>query len=160
MTDDFLKWAFGYDFLAEHYTWSKWHQVETQGAEWESTIYSRDCISWFFEGDIKLWFKRLVNKRHRVPVRAMSLQSCPTLQPHGSSIHGILQARILECVSMPFSKGSSWPRDRTSIFYVSCTGRWALYHLSSATWESVRQIMLAKNQETSLFTIAKVDMIR
>ena len=79
MTDDFLKWAFGYYFLAEHYTWDKWRQVETQGAEWESTLYSRDCISWFFEGDIKLWFERLVNKRHLVPVHATSLQSCPTL---------------------------------------------------------------------------------
>ena len=31
----------------------------------------------------------------------------------GSSVHGILQARILEWVAMPSSKGSSWPRDRT-----------------------------------------------
>ena len=29
----------------------------------------------------------------------------------GSSVHGTLQARILEWVSMPFSRGSSWPRD-------------------------------------------------
>ena len=31
----------------------------------------------------------------------------------GSSVHGILQARLLEWVAMPFSKGSSWPRDQT-----------------------------------------------
>ena len=31
----------------------------------------------------------------------------------GSSVHGILQARILKWVTMPFSKGSSQPRDRT-----------------------------------------------
>ena len=31
----------------------------------------------------------------------------------GSSVHGILQARILECVAIPFSRGSSQPRDRT-----------------------------------------------
>ena len=31
----------------------------------------------------------------------------------GSSVHGTLQARILECVAIPFSRGSSWPRDRT-----------------------------------------------
>ena len=35
----------------------------------------------------------------------------------GSSVHGILQARILEWVAMPSSRGSSWPRDQT---YVSC----------------------------------------
>ena len=44
-------------------------------------------------------------------------QSCPTLcdpmdcSPPGSSIHGILQARILEWVAISFSRGSSWPRD-------------------------------------------------
>ena len=44
-----------------------------------------------------------------------SLQSCPTLcnprdcSPPGSSVHGILQARILEWVATPFSRGSSTP---------------------------------------------------
>ena len=50
---------------------------------------------------------------------AKSLQSCPMLcdpvdcSPPGSSVHGILQARILEGVAMPSSKGSSQPRDQT-----------------------------------------------
>ena len=35
----------------------------------------------------------------------------------GSSVHEILQARILEWVAIPFSRGSSWPRDRA---YISC----------------------------------------
>ena len=39
----------------------------------------------------------------------------------GSSVHGILQARILEWVTMPSSRGSSRPRDRT---YVSCLLHW------------------------------------
>ena len=52
-------------------------------------------------------------------MHAKSLQSCPVLcdlmdcSPPGSSVHGILQARILEWVAMPFSRGSSWPRDQT-----------------------------------------------
>ena len=33
----------------------------------------------------------------------------------GSSIHGILQARILEWVAIPFSRGSSQPRDQTQV---------------------------------------------
>ena len=33
----------------------------------------------------------------------------------GSSVHGILQARILEWVAIPFSRGSSWPRDWTRV---------------------------------------------
>ena len=45
-------------------------------------------------------------------------QSCPTLcdpmdsNPPGSSVHGILQARILEWVAIPFSRGSSQATDR------------------------------------------------
>ena len=35
--------------------------------------------------------------------------------PPGSSVHGILQARILVWVAISFSRGSSWPRDRTCI---------------------------------------------
>ena len=48
-------------------------------------------------------------------------QACPTLcspmkySLQGSSVHGILQARILEWIAIPFSKGFSWPRDRTRV---------------------------------------------
>ena len=48
-------------------------------------------------------------------------QSCLTLckamncSPQGSSAHRILQARILEWVAMPSSKGSSQPRDQTQV---------------------------------------------
>ena len=49
-------------------------------------------------------------------------------RPSGSSVHGIPQARILEWVPMIFSRGSSQPRDQTSVSYVSCIGRQVLYH--------------------------------
>ena len=48
-------------------------------------------------------------------------QLCPTLCDlmdcilSGSSVHGILQARILQWVAIPFYRGSSWPSDRTWI---------------------------------------------
>ena len=45
----------------------------------------------------------------------------------GSSVHGILQAEILEWVALPSFRGSSRPRDRTCISYVSCIGRQVLY---------------------------------
>ena len=48
--------------------------------------------------------------------------------PPGSSVHGILQARILEWVAMPSSRRSSWPRDWTCVSRVSCIGRRVLYH--------------------------------
>ena len=41
-------------------------------------------------------------------------QSCPTLcHPMDYTVHGILQARILEWVAFPFSRGPSQPRDQT-----------------------------------------------
>ena len=48
--------------------------------------------------------------------------------PPGSSVKGILQARVLEWVSMPFSRGSSQRRDRTCVSYISFIGRWVFYH--------------------------------
>ena len=45
-----------------------------------------------------------------------------------SSVHGILQARVLEWAAMTSSKVSSRPRDQTHISYVSCIGRQVLYH--------------------------------
>ena len=57
-------------------------------------------------------------------VKVLGSQSYPTLcnpmdcSPPGSSIHGLLQARILEWVVMPPSRGSSQPRDWTHISYV------------------------------------------
>ena len=43
----------------------------------------------------------------------------------GSSVHGILQVKILEWVAISFSRGSSRPKDVTCS---SCFGRWILYH--------------------------------
>ena len=59
-------------------------------------------------------------------VHAQLLQSCPTLcnpmdcSLPGSSVRGILQARILEWVAMSFSRGFSQPRDWTCISWGSC----------------------------------------
>ena len=67
-------------------------------------------------------------------LKVLVTQSCLTLcdpmdySPPGSSVHGILQARILEWVAMPSSRGSSQLRDQTPISYVSCIGRQVLYH--------------------------------
>ena len=52
----------------------------------------------------------------------------------GSSVHGILQARILEWVAMPSSRGSFRPRNRTRVSGISCTGRRILYY--HAAWEA------------------------
>ena len=39
--------------------------------------------------------------------------------PPCSSVQGILQARILECIVIPFSRGSSWPRDQTQVSHIA-----------------------------------------
>ena len=54
-------------------------------------------------------------------VKVVAAQSCPSLcnpvdcGPPGSSVHGIPQARVLEWGAIPFSRGSSQPRDWTQI---------------------------------------------
>ena len=50
-----------------------------------------------------------------------------------SSVQGIspsrnLQAKILEWIAMPSSRGSFWLEDWTGVSYISCTGRQVLYH--------------------------------
>ena len=52
-------------------------------------------------------------------------QSCPTLcdpvecSPQSTSVHGIIQARILEWVAMPSSSGSFQPRDQTQVSHIA-----------------------------------------
>ena len=59
------------------------------------------------------------------PQKLLLPQLCPTLgdpmdcNPPGSSVHGILQARILEWLAIPFPGGFSWPRDWTRVSYIS-----------------------------------------
>ena len=80
--------------------------------------------------------------------RAKSLQLCLTLcdatdhSPPGSSVHEILQARILEWVAISFYGESSQPRDRTHISYISCIGRQILYDCT--TWEAKFRLPASK----------------
>ena len=86
---------------------------------------------WFGEtGRLFLWIfykwslKALIS--YCVCAACLVGQSCLTLcdsvdySPPGFSVHEILQARILEWAAIPFSRGSSPPRDQT---WVSCIGR-------------------------------------
>ena len=92
---------------------------------------------------LKIWLRtqqQISNKSQYIRILGyvcvcmLSLQSCLTLcNLPGSSVHGILQVRILEWVAIPFSRGSSWPRDWT---HSSCiTGRFF-------TTESQRKLIL------------------
>ena len=53
----------------------------------------------------------------KVESESCSVQLCDPMDwsPPGSTVHGISQARILEWVAIPFSRGSSRPRDQTQV---------------------------------------------
>ena len=70
---------------------------------------------------------------YTIDVYAKSLQLCLTLcdpmdySLPGSSVHAILQARILEWVAVSFSRGSSQPRDQTCVSCISWHWQVILY---------------------------------
>ena len=73
--------------------------------------------------EIIIYTKNICLAWHLVPVCVLIAHSCLTLRDSmdcnlsGSSVHEILQARILEWIAISFSRGSSLPRDQT---WVSC----------------------------------------
>ena len=83
---------------------------------------------WYDQHSIKriccfIWNGNLYTKNKLSKVYVLVAQLCPTLcdpmccSPPDSSVHGVLQARILEWVAVPFSRGSYWPSGWT---WVSC----------------------------------------
>ena len=101
-----------------------WVTMRKGAADCLRTGFCYCCFIFFFSPNVDLFTCHLISS---LCVCANLLQSCPTLcnpldcSPPGSSVHGILQARILEWVTISVSRGSSWPRDRTQVSYVSCT---------------------------------------
>ena len=94
-----------------------------------SKVSANPCLSWqqyqdwcewpnfhFYYGESRRW-----GITSKVTLSVLPAQSRPTLRdptdssPPGSSVHGILQARIQEWVTISFSRGSSWPRDQTRV---------------------------------------------
>ena len=89
---------------------------------------------------------------------AQSLQSCPALcNPvdcsfPGSSVHGILQARILEWVAISSSRGSSRPRDHTRVSRIACIGKG--FFITRATWKPMLysgSMCIRQSQTPNLF---------
>ena len=90
--------------------------------EWVAISFSSVNIKKCFVSSCAKVFKYSRNTHTHTDMCARSVAStlCHPMDhsPPGSSVHGILQARILERVAIPFSRGSSRPRNRTR---VSCT---------------------------------------
>ena len=102
----------GWDGWMVSLTWWPWIWVISESCWWTGKPWATVngiTKSWIRLNDWADW------KWSEVTV----IQSCPTLcNPMGDSppvfsVHGILQARILGCVAIPFFRGSSWPRDQT-----------------------------------------------
>ena len=122
---------------------------------------SRSSLVIYFMHSINL----LTPLRDQVPsymsMCPQSLQSWPTLcNPMDyilpdSSVHGILQARILEWVAVPSTRGSSPPRDQT---HVSCIGGCVLYHW--ATWETPFPYTMMERATTINEENGAIDVLR
>ena len=126
--------------------------LENMGGNWKSQGFNCGLVFLETTPIQKPCTENLLSRTKDVPhgsvCHTQLLQSCLTLcdpmdsSPPGSSVHGILQARILEWFSMTASRGSSQPRDWT---WVSCiAGRfftiWATWetHLALITYEITR----------------------
>ena len=121
--NNIASWAPSFLFKGLERLWSS-HKVHAayKGQKW----WSKTGLSDSTTGSLSL---------SCVKVQVLVIRSCLTLcdpmdcSPPGSSVHGICQARILEWVPIPFSKGSSQPRDQTRVFCIA--GRfltvWAIH---------------------------------
>ena len=97
-----LPWA----FIATEAFSGQFCPLEEHFVSFETIKDSSHLFAIFF------FFHVLSHFRH---VRLFRPYDC---SPPGSSVHGILQAKILGWVAVPSSRGSSWPRDRTCLLYL------------------------------------------
>ena len=117
-----------YSYFLQTDCWNIWYLFPTKEGHCESSHSSKNYVTFFGKLLNHLTKNPRVgilspNPRHLYirswkKVKALVAQSCPTIcdpvdcSPPGSSVHEILQARILEWVAIPFSRGSSHPRDQ------------------------------------------------
>ena len=101
-------------------------QLTETGHFHSSAIFSQPTPTrgYVFNSHLTTIFDNKFGLTHKSPIFPelyLGLQSWPTLcdpmdcSPPGSSVHGILQARILEWVAMPSSRGSSQSTDQTQV---------------------------------------------
>ena len=102
---------------------------ETEECHWQGRDWSFLGITTYY---LPLWI--LPTQNAFIPNGSGNsvAKLCPThcypmgCSPPGSSVHGILPARILEWDTISSFRGSSWPRNQTGFSWVSCIGRWVL----------------------------------
>ena len=122
--------------------WSGCYRENQVALRWPSGACVKPRISGFYHraGRGKAFIVSSNPRANSSQHACQCARLCPTLchpvdcSLAGSSVHGILQASILEWVAIPFSRGSSRPRGRTHVSCVSCIGRWILHHCT--IWEA------------------------
>ena len=116
------------------FTVSQSEELEGEGLESDSRIlalpfiWANYVIFWVSDSFSEQWDNHRISAVFSCSVMSDSLRSIPMdCSLPGPSVHGVLQARILEWVAMPFFRGSSQPRDKNPGL-LHC--RQILYHLS------------------------------
>ena len=122
---------------------SQWGGSSHQMVKVSEFQLQHQSFQWIFRTDFPLGWTGWISLQSRGLSRVFSnttvqkkksFQLCPILcdpmgfSPPGSSVYGILQARILERGAISFARGSSWPRVQTHTSYVSCIGKQVLHH--------------------------------
>ena len=88
---------------------------------------------------MKAWFKGNLIHSNTQQLKGVGVPGCVQLcdsrdrSPPSTSVHGTLQARILDWAAISSSRGSSWPRDWTQVSRVSCIGRQIFFFFIAET---------------------------
>ena len=123
------------DGLADKHSWTQLSRGPTEIRKKRGLILFDDYIS-----------KEWLPSPWKSPYVWFAMQSCfspvwlfAALWNVAPLSMGLLQARILDWVAISFSRGSSWPSDRTHVSHVSCIGRRIRYHFChlGSSWERV-----------------------
>ena len=101
------------DFFLSHGI-SQWNSIIWGYKFWYSSNFPVSFFIWTFSYEGK-------------SLSRVQFFATPWTVAHQESVHGILQARVLEWVAISFSRGSSWPRDRTQVSCIvgRCFNLWA-----------------------------------
>ena len=105
-------WTLFWQFSISEYTWSF--------IVWSGFFPFQEPLAWDFPG---------------FPVKVKVTQSCLTLcDPMDYAVCGILQARLLEWVAFPFSKGPSQPQDWTQVSSIAGGFFTSSWPISQCSW--------------------------
>ena len=106
------------------------------------------------EAELSLKGTDLRDPRCSVCILSCVLLFCNPIDcsPPGSSVHGILQARILEWVAISLSRGSSWPRDQTCV-------SWQVSSLPLGHLESPRIDYQQESAYLSAYVVIRLEVV-